>query len=329
MSLMKQFMKRPIRQNLLLLFSALIVLAIAGCYAKGNEKTNPPAAVVPQATPVDGNIIKPASLKEELEVTGTLVANQQVDIVSELTRKIIRVNVKEGNFVKAGTLLFLLDDDDLQAQLEKLHQQEKLALLNEERLRDLIRHEAVVQQDYDQAFTNLKVLQAQIAELQVMIAKTRIKAPFDGQVGIIHVYPGAVVTVNTVLTHIEDNSVVKVEFSVPEKYAGIIIPGSLQQFTVASNAKKYTARVVARESKLDQNTRTLLVRAVTDNPGRVLLPGQSARLSLSLHESGNALMVPSQALMPSSQGYSVFVSRGNKAQITPVEIGQRGPYTVE
>jgi membrane fusion protein (multidrug efflux system) len=138
-----------------------------------------------------------------------------------------------------------------------------------------------------------------------------------------------VVSVNTVLTHIEDYSVVKVEFSVPEKYAAIITPGSAQSFTVASNAKQYTARVVARESRLDQNTRTLLVRAVSDNPGRVLMPGQSARLSLSLHESANALQVPSQALMPSSQGYSVYVSRNNKVQPTPVEIGQRGPYTVE
>src|SRR5258708_40361842 len=110
-------------------------VASAGCYAKGNEKINPPAAVVPEATPVDGNIIKPASLKEQIEVTGTLVANQQVDIVSELTRKITRVNVNEGNFVKSGTLLFQLDDEDLKAQLEKLRQQEKLSILNEERLR--------------------------------------------------------------------------------------------------------------------------------------------------------------------------------------------------
>ena len=149
----------------------------------------PPAA---PGVPVDGYIVKPAVLKEELEITGTLEANQQVDIVSELTRKIIRVNVKEGASVTTGQLLFEMDNADLLAQLEKLHQQEKLAILNEERLRDLIQHEAVVQQDYDQSFTNLKVLQAQIAELQVMINKTRIKAPFSGQVGIVHVYPGAV-----------------------------------------------------------------------------------------------------------------------------------------
>ena len=205
-----------------------------------------------------------------------------------------------------------MDNADLLAQLEKLHQQEKLAKLNEERLRDLIKHEAVVQQDYDQAFTNLKVLQAQITELQVMLAKTRIKAPFSGQLGIIHVYPGAVVSVNTVLTHIEDNSQVKVDFHVPEKYAQTITTGSIQQFTVASDTNQYNAKVIARESGVDQNTRTLLVRAVAQNPGRVLLAGQSARMQLSLHSSSDALMVSSQALIPSSQGYSVYTVQKNK-----------------
>ena len=313
------------------LYLSLIVL-FSGCYANARENdkvTSPAAPAAVQATPVDGIIIKPAVLKEELEITGSLAANQQVDIVSELTRKIVRVNVKEGAYVQAGQLLFELDNADLQAQLEKLRQQEKLASLNEERLRDLIAHEAVVQQDYDQAFTNLKVLQAQVAELQVTISKTRIKAPFGGQVGIVHVYPGAVVSVNTVLTNIEDNSIVKLDFQVPEKYAQVITTGSEQKFTVTSDTKQYTAKVIAREARLDQNTRTLLVRAISTNPGRVLLPGQSARLHLALHSSADALVVSSQALMPSSRGYNVYTVKNNSVQLSPVEIGQRGPYTVE
>jgi membrane fusion protein, multidrug efflux system len=323
--------KRLISPQYLVIAAYLfLIVFLSGCYAsaKENDKT-PVAPVAAQATPVDVTIIKPASLKEELEITGSLAANQQVDIVSELTRKITRVNVKEGAYVQQGQLLFELDNADLSAQLEKLHQQEKLATLNEERMRDLISHEAVVQQDYDQAFTNLKVLQAQVAELQVAISKTRIKAPFSGQVGIVHVYPGAVVSVNTILTNLEDNSVVKLDFQVPEKYSHIIIPGSEQKFTVASDSKQYTAKVIAREARLDQNTRTLLVRAVSVNPGRVLLPGQSARLHLALHSSADALMVSSQALMPSSQGYSIYTVKNNHVQLSPIEIGQRGPYTVE
>jgi membrane fusion protein (multidrug efflux system) len=334
--------RKPAASLLLAVLSYFTIIFFAGCYAKGEDKTPPgtstssassassaTAATAAPGTPVDGYIVKPAVLKDELEITGTLEPNQEVDIVSELPRKIVRINIKDGSSVQTGQLLFELDNADLLAQLEKLHQQEKLASLNEERMRDLIQHEAVIQQDYDQALTNLKVLQAQIVELQVMLDKTRIRAPFRGRLGIVHVYPGAVVSVNTVLTHIQDNSLVKLDFHVPEKYAQTIITGSIQHFTVASDSGTYNARVVAREAGVDQHTRTLLVRAVSPNPGGVLLAGQSARMHLALHSFADALTVLSQALIPSSQGYSVYRVKNNQAQLTEVEIGQRGPYSVE
>src|ERR1700733_4953469 len=280
-----------ISSPLLAALAYFTIMFIGGCYARAEEKAKTTIASAPAApgVPVDGYIVKPAVLKDELEITGTLEPNQEVDIVSELPRKIIRINVKDGASVTAGQLLFEMDNADLLAQLEKFHQQEKLAKLNEERLRDLIRHEAVVQQDYDQSFTNLKVLEAQIAELQVLINKTRIRAPFSGQLGIVHVYPGAVVSVNTVLTHIQDNSRVKLDFHVPEKYAQTITIGSEQKFTVASDTKQYSAKVIAREAGVDQSTRTLLIRAISQNPGRTLLAGQSARMQLSLHSTADAL----------------------------------------
>jgi membrane fusion protein, multidrug efflux system len=329
--------RKSVASLLLAPLAFFIIIFIAGCYAKGENKTPsapsdpsaPAAALAAPGTPVDGYIVEPTVLKDELEITGTLEPNQEVDIVSELPRKIVRINIKDGSSVQTGQLLFELDNADLLAQLEKLHQQEKLAALNEERMRDLIQHEAVIQQDYDQALTNLRVLQAQIVELQVMLDKTRIRAPFSGRLGIVHVYPGAVVSVNTVLTHIQDNSLVKLDFHVPEKYAQTIITGSIQHFTVASDSGTYNARVIAREAGVDQNTRTLLVRAVSPNPGGVLLAGQSARMRLALHSSADALTVLSQALIPSSQGYSVYRVKNNQAQLTEVEIGQRGAYSVE
>src|SRR5688572_8872799 len=199
----------------------MLAFLVEACVSKADDLSNEPSQAAAPAivyTPVDGTILQPGEVREELEVTGTLVANQRVDIVSELTRKIVKVNVKEGSSVRRGTLLFQLDDADLQAQLEKLRQQEQLAMLNEERLKDLITNEAIAQQDYDQASTNLKVLQAQIRELQVSIDKTRITAPFDGHIGIINVHPGSIVSVNTTLTDIEDTAIIKVDFSVPEKY---------------------------------------------------------------------------------------------------------------
>lgn len=308
-----------------------VAAIVASCVTRADDLTSnkETPAPAPVGTPVDAVVLQPAEIRESLDVTGTLVANQRVDIVSELTRKIVSVRVKEGSFVRKGQLLFVLDDADLQAQLDRLRQQERLAQLNEERLKDLIAHEAIAQQDYDQAETNLRVLQAQIRELQVLISKTRISAPFDGQVGIINVHEGAVVTVNTLLTDLEDNSLVKVEFSLPEKYAALIKRGSEHTFTTASGNHEYKAKITALAASLSENTRTLVVRAVAPNPKGELLPGQSARLNLSLATSGNALAVTSNALIPSSVGYSVFVAKNNKVQAVPVQIGQRNAGSVE
>lgn len=309
-----------------LIATAVLIYACVG-NARETKKETPKAVVA--GIPVDGFIVKPEFLNEELEIAGTIAPNQEVAIVSELQRKIISIHVQEGNRVGKGALLFKLDDADLQAQLQRLRQQEKLALLNENRLKDLIDHEAAVQQDYDQAYTNLQVLQAQIRELQVTIEKTRIRAPFNGRIGIIRVYPGALVSPNTILTNIVDDGVVKIEFAVPEKYARFIPVGSKQSYTIESDSSRHTATLTAREASMDKGTRTLLMRAISSNPGGTILPGQSARVNLSVANAGDALMIPTNALVPSAQGYSVFVSKEGKATITPVTIGQRSAEQIQ
>lgn len=328
---MNSFFKHRLLVDLQILAGYVVLAAvIAACTIKAEEMpaTETPAKVF-SGVPVDATIVKPGEVNDVLTVTGTILANQQVSIVSELTRRVVKVNVKEGSKVKKGTLLFQLDNADLLAQLEKVRQQEKLALLNEGRLKDLLEKEAIAQQDYDEASTNLKVLQAQIQELQAIIDKTRIVAPFDGQVGIINTYPGAVVSTNTVLTNIEDNSVVKVEFSVPEKYSNIVALGSEQTFTTPSVQNTFKTKISAKAASLSTDTRSLQVRGITANPEGKLLPGQSARVTLSLKTSPNALAISSHALIPSPGGYIVFVSQNKKAQPVPVEIGQRSSASIE
>ena len=328
---MNYLTSRIIQVSKKVITALLITAIVTACTTQaGNlSKKNNAEPKVNPGVPVDAIIIQPGKISDELDITGTLIANQRVDIVSELTRRLVHVNVKEGTRVKAGTLLFKLDDADLQAQHERFRQQTKLAQLNEERLKDLLAHDAIAQQDYDEASTNLKVLEAQIVELEVMISKTRITAPFDGQIGMINVHQGAIVSVNTLLTNIEDNNTIKVEFSIPEKYTNVIQVGSKLTFSIPSDDETHSAIVIAKNASLSQNTRTLLVRAITSNNDGILLPGQSARLHLSLSTSGETLVIASQSLIPSSIGYSVLVARNGKVVPTPVEIGRRGPGSVE
>ena len=173
------------------------------------------------------------------------------------------------------------------------------------------------------------MLQAQILELQTVIDKTRIVAPFDGQVGMINTHVGAIVSVNTILANIQDNHTVKIEFSIPEKYSNVIKIGSKHSFTTPSNQTPLSTTLVAKAASLDTDTRSLHVRGVTDNSKGTLLPGQSARISLALTTTTNTLSVPSQALIASPGGYTVFVSRKNKAESVSIEIGERTTGAVE
>jgi membrane fusion protein (multidrug efflux system) len=323
------FLKTSISRYLYRLAGYLVVATIvAACTIQAENLPETKPAAVP-GIPVDAAVIRPGELSDNLEVTGSILANQQVDIVSELTRKVVNVLVKEGSTVRKGTLLFKLDDADLLAQLERLRQQEKLAVLNEKRLKDLIEHEAIAQQEYDEVSTNLRVLQAQILELQTIIDKTRIVAPFDGQIGMINTHVGAVVSVNTTLTNIQDNHTVKIEFSIPEKYTNVIKLGSKHSFTTPSNQSPLTTTLVAKAASLDLDTRSLHVRGVTDNSKGTLLPGQSARIRLALTTTANTISVPSQALIASPGGYTVFVARNNKAELVSIEIGERATGAVE
>jgi membrane fusion protein, multidrug efflux system len=315
----------PITITLLLLLSLPVMIFLNACVSRANENAPTAGTAIAAAPgiPADVHIVTAGEVKQLIEITGTLAANQDVIISSELTKKVVNVPVREGHLVSKGTLLFQLDDADLQAQLERLRQQEKLAALNEARLKDLIAHDAVSQQDYDQAATNLAVLKAEIRQLQTTIDKTRIRAPFSGRIGIIRTYPGALVSPNTPLTTIVDDAQIKLEFSIPEKYANLVIPGSRQVFTVEGDTTRYNATVISKESFVDRATRTLLVRAIVSNAQNKLVVGQSGRLAIALRTTNNALQIPSQSLMPSSQGYSVYLLKNGKAQATPVVVGQR------
>ncbi|RZS71436.1 efflux RND transporter periplasmic adaptor subunit [Pseudobacter ginsenosidimutans] len=321
----------PIATSLLLILSLPLMIFLHACASRANEPAPSASTAIAAAPgiPADAHVVTPGEVKQLLEITGTLAANQEVAISSELTKKVVSVPVREGNIVAKGTLLFQLDDADLQAQLERLRQQEKLAALNEGRMKDLIAHDAASQQDYDQAATNLAVLKAEIRALQTTIDKTRIRAPFSGRIGIIRTYPGALVSPSAPLTTIVDDAQLKVEFSVPEKYATLVTPGKAQTFTVEGDSTEYKATVTSKESFVDQSTRTLMVRALAPNPKNKLVVGQSARLAIALRTSGDALQIPSQSLMPSSQGYSVFLLKSGKAALTPVVVGQRDANNVQ
>lgn len=292
-----------------------------------HKSASAPSAETKVAT--DVFVVKRETITDELQTTGTIAANQEVDLVSEVARKLVRAYVREGSYVGQGTLLFKLDDADLLAKKQKIALQEKLAKLDEKRFRELLATEAVNQQEYDKILTNLNVLQAELAMVDVDLAKTEIRAPFSGRLGLKRVDVGAYVTPATVLSSFDDLSRVEINFTIPEKYASDVRAGQPIRFTTENSSQQFVGNVTATEPKLEANTRSLVVKAVSDNKNGKLVPGSSAKIAFALHVAQDGILIPTEALIPTAKGYSLFRLNQGKAERRDVKTGSRTKGTVQ
>ncbi len=288
---------------------------------KGNSKavTPTPAASIPS----DIYVVKNKVVEDELQTTGTLQARQEVDLVSEIAKKVTKIYAKEGSFVRKGALLFKLDDADLQARKKTLLLHAHLAALEEKRFSELRTTEAVNQQEYDKISSQLNVLNAELEELEVQIAKTSITAPFSGKLGLKKIDIGTYVTPAYLLASIQDVSAMEILFTVPEKYASIIKPGQKISFSTENVDHPLAASIIATEVGTDLSTRSLKVLALAENSKGLLIPGTSATIHLALSKIENGMVVPTQALIPNADGYTILVLKNGIAEARKVKTGNR------
>jgi membrane fusion protein, multidrug efflux system len=311
------------------LFYILIQLLGSSCNSKNKDTKNRAGTATNKPIRAEVYVVKDTTLQEKLNVLGSLVANEQVQIVSESARRLIKINFQEGSYVKKGQLLFKLDDAGLQAQLKKLHAQRKLVANDEQRSAALLKLEGVSKQEYERVAGSIESIDADIEFIKVEIDQTEIRAPFGGKTGIRKVSEGAFLTQNMPLVTLEDINQIKVEFAVPEKYANSISLNQPVNFRVESSDKLYKAIIKVIEPYVDQNTRSLFIRALADNEDRKLLPGSSATVEVALNQIRNTVMIPSKALIPSLEGNSVLTIANGKATKTNVEVGLRTNTSVQ
>lgn len=278
---------------------------------------------------VDAFVVKPSVLIDEISVSGSLLAYEEVELKNEVAGRVVFIDLPEGKFVEKGTLLVKLFDDDLQAGLKKLQIQLAIQEKIHERQSELLKVNGISQNDYDQTGLQLNSLRADIEVQKVLIRKTEVMAPFDGVIGLRNISVGAEVTPATLLATIRSEDKLKLDFSVPEKYSSEIRPGMKISFTMSNDDKIYEATVMATERGIDVNTRNLKVRAVVDNKSEHLLPGAFTDVNLKLNEKKNALMIPTQAIIPSEQSKSVILSRSGKAHFVEVKTGVRRSSAIE
>ena len=325
-------MKKPVK-IIVIILAVIVVLGlifVPKFLNNGKSEQKPvPNQQQNQVTAVDAFIIKSQVLDNDIKAIGNIRANEEAEIRSEVSRKIRGIYFREGAYVGRGQTLFKLDSDDLTAKLRRQEIEEKLAISKLDREKQLIEKGLVSQEDYDISENTLEQIRAEIAITRIDIAKTYVRAPFSGIIGLRNVSNGAYVTPQTVLTTMQDVSRVKVDFSIPEKYIYLFQKGQKIKFTVDGLDGEFTGEVYAYEPKVENNTRSLVLRAVCENPGRKLLPGTFANVTFRLSETGNALMVPSQSIVPKLKGQSIFVVRDGKAVSLDVEIGERTENMVQ
>jgi membrane fusion protein (multidrug efflux system) len=257
------------------------------------------------------------------EFSGSLLAWNEVQLVPEMAGRVVKFNLKEGRMVQEGEILLILFDEDLRAQEDKLKLQETITSRNLERSRALLKTGSGTQQEADNAENQLNNIRADLRILQASLKKTSIRAPFFGQVGLCNVSPGAYVSPGNPLAWLRDTRRLKLEFSVPEAWAGIFQVGNTISFSSGNASDTLTANIYALDPGLDPSTRNLSIRAEVANPGGKLLPGTFVRVWPSDAKIQKAIMLPTQTIIPDNRGKKVIVCRNGKAQFCPVETGIR------
>lgn len=309
---------------------ALTVLLLAACGGNDKKKTDSPAGPPKQmAMKVDGYIVSPQSFGENIEVPGSIVANEMTEVHPEVSGRIVQLNVGEGKYVSRGTLLAKLYDGDLQAQLKKIQIQLSIAEKTEERQMQLLKIQGISQQDYDLSLLQVNNLKADIDIIRTSIGKTEIRAPFSGKLGLKNISPGAYVTPASVIAVVNQTDQLKLDFTVPEKYTGQIKIGQIVSFSYEGSDKRYNAKVIATESSVAENTRSLMVRSIVQNKDQGLLPGAFAKVQLSFDPDPNAILIPTQAVIPQARGKKVILYNGGVAKFVDVTTGSRDSSRVQ
>lgn len=305
--------------------SFLAILLLCSCHSKKDSNA---AGAKPNATTVAADVVvcKASQLNAELELNGTVLANDYVELRPEVSGRIVSINIREGALVPKDQLLVKLYDDDLQAQLRKNQSLLAIAQSNEGRLKKLLEQKGVSQQEYDQALAQVNALQAEMDFVRAQIRKTEIRSPFAGKIGLRQASIGAFVSPQNVISTLQATNGMKVDFNVPENYGGLIRTGVKVAAVIEGKSGKVPAQIIAVEPQINQQTRNLKVRAALS--AKDVQVGAFAKILLP-QVSRNSIQLPTNAIIPDTRNKKVFVFRNGKVQSIIVETGIRQNDIVE
>lgn len=319
--------RTSLKAAILLIITALVSYHMTGCGNGGNQPS--PGGRGAEAITVETLILEPRPIERQIITTGSLMANEEVELRPEISGRVTGVFFEEGKRVKKDDLLLKMNDRELQAQLKRKQLEETLASDDERRKRSLLDINGISKEDYEKVLYGLNMIRAEVEVIESQLAETEIYAPFDGVVGLRYVSEGSVISSNTLVATMQDIDPIKVEFSIPEKYAGDLKIGTMIAVETGDSANVFEGNVYAVESKVDPATRTLKARARIPNPDGRLIPGSFGKVVITLQRIPDAMVIPAGALIPELNSQKVFLCENGKAVSIPVETGIRTDQEIQ
>ena len=307
-------------KNFFLLF---LILAMASCKRGGGPPKDAPV-------PVELVAVQVGPLQETLQSTGTLQAEESVDLKPEVEGEVTSIRMTEGNSVRKGDLILQIDESKQQAIVDESEADFRLSDENRKRADILLADGTISQQEHDQVHSAFRRAEAALKLARKRLTEYTLTAPFDGILGRRYVSIGQYVSSQTVLVSLYALDRMKLDFSVPERYSARVKPGQTLQLTVAAHGEeKFSGEIYLVEPRVDVETRTVQVRAYVPNPDHHLKPGMFANVMLSVGNRQAALTVPEDCIFPQGGGFAVYRDAGGVAELVPVETGLRIPGRVE
>jgi membrane fusion protein (multidrug efflux system) len=276
---------------------------------------------------IDVLVIQPDSFSFTTDAVGNILAQEFVELKPEVSGRITHLNFKEGSFVEAGALLVKLVDDDLQAQLKKFKSQLEIAETTLSRFKKLLDLNGMNQQEYDQALNTVNTLRADVDLINAQIRKTEIRAPFSGMIGLRNVSVGALITSQDVVATLQQTNTLKLDFVLPESQGNSLRPGDLVKVK-ASNDDLHSAKILAIEPQVLQGNRNRKFRAEILESAK-LNPGAFVSVIISNDQGTNAILIPTNCVIPESRNKKVALIKNGKVKFQIVETGHRGQELIQ
>ncbi len=316
-----------------LLFCLALLAVLPGCSSNKEEKKSGQAGAASSnrnaPVNVEGYVVNTSSISNNIDVPGNLLPFESTELHPEVPGRVVSLNISEGNNVRKGEVLVKLFDGDLQAQLSKLQVQLGISQKTLQRQGELVKISGISQQEYDLSGLDVSNIKADIDVVKTEIAKTEIRAPFSGKLGLRNISLGAYVTTQTIVTTIQQVDQLKLQFTIPEKYTRNISSSRAITFTTEGSAKKFTAKILATEATISADNRSLMIRAVVTSKDPKLYPGAFAKVSFDFGNDDNAIMVPSQAIIPGARNKQVILYKEGKPKFVVVGTGMRDSSQVQ